>query len=226
MFITLTNLLSGQSVDLQQYIDNCDGHLRVGLRSITYTVGWYNVHDTELFSWKTSADIINTTTIPPGLYSFTQLKNLIEASNALLVNVNKVNGLITLIVGNGIKVFLTDGLLSLLGLDDGLGDTWLDEGTYTGDRPVNFATTKVLYLHLDQINTTSNAMDRSPSTILTMIGLGRHAFGDIYTLRVEHPEFKPLQHGTIHDLDITIRDESGKVLDNHNLPISLTLEIS
>ena len=228
MFQTLTNIQSEESVGLQQYIDNRDGDLKVGLRSITYTVGWYNVHDKESFSWRSSKNSTNnnTTEIPPGLYSFTQLKNVIEARKILVIDVNKVNGLITLVVTDGIEVLLTDGLLSLLGLDDGLGGQWLKAGSYIGDRAVNFADTKILYLYLEQINTTSNIVDGAPSTILTMIGLGCHPFGDIGTLRVEHPEFKQLQHGTITELKITTRDDSGKILDNHSLPISLTLEIS
>ena len=33
------------TVNLQQHIDNRDGIKRVGLRSFTYTLGWYNVID-------------------------------------------------------------------------------------------------------------------------------------------------------------------------------------
>jgi len=36
---TLTNVQDGAAVHLQQPINNQNGNLRVGLRSITYTVG-------------------------------------------------------------------------------------------------------------------------------------------------------------------------------------------
>ena len=41
---------------------------------------------------------------------------------------------------------MTDGLLDVLGLDHGLGNRWIDHGIYIGDRPVNFATRKVLFI--------------------------------------------------------------------------------
>jgi len=53
----------------------------------------------------------------------------------------------------------SDGMLSLLGLDDGLGGVWLDTGVYTGDRPINFAMREVLRVHLQKINTTENIAD-------------------------------------------------------------------
>ena len=233
MFQTLTIVQKGEAVavGLQQYIDNRCGDLLIGLRSITYTVGWYNIDAGESFSWRSStwgvSGASNTTDIHPGLYGFAQLHDTIKAENSnTLLDVSKVNGLITLTVGNGSEVLLTDGLLSLLGLDDGLGGQWLNAGTYAGDRPVNFASTKMLYVHLDQINTTSNVLDGAPSTLLAIIAPGCHLFGDINFIRVKHPEFKRLGGGTVSELKVSIRDDSGKILDNHGLPISLVLEIA
>ena len=57
------------------------------------------------------------------------IKLLKEAANArserVAISTNKVNGLLTLTVGNGWEVLLTDGLLMLLGLDKGLGGNGL-----------------------------------------------------------------------------------------------------
>ena len=54
MFQVLTNVQTGEAVSLQQYIDNRNGDLTaglsVGLRSITYKVGWYKVNAGESFS--------------------------------------------------------------------------------------------------------------------------------------------------------------------------------
>ena len=237
MFHTLRNVQNGDAVTLQRYIDNravcccapsprasADG-LLVGLRSITYTVGWYNVEGGESFSWRSEGGPITTLNIPAGLWSFSLLQDkLITAGTGL--KVNKATGLITLTIAVGFAVQLTDGLLALLGLIDGLGGHWLDEGVYEGDRPVDFAVTKTLHLHLDQVNTTYNAVDGAPSTMLAVIGLGSHFFGDINTVRVEHHEFKRMQHGTIGELKVTIKDEKGSKLDNHDLPISIVLEIA
>jgi len=57
-----------------------------------------------------------------GLYGFGHLKEVIEeASHASTLAVSEVNSLITLTVADGWEVLMTDGLLSLLGLDDRLG---------------------------------------------------------------------------------------------------------
>ena len=62
-------------------------------------------------------------------------------------------------------------ILGLFGLDDGLRGQWLSAGIYTGDHPMNFATTKMLNLHLDHINTTAHIFDGASSTLLAMVGL-------------------------------------------------------
>lgn len=57
------------------------------------------------------------------------------------------------------------------------------------------------------------------------MGIKCHAFGDTFSIRVEHPEFKRLQDGISNQLNATIRDDIGYVLDNHSLPINIALEI-
>ena len=68
-----------------------------------------------------------------------------SASGAELT-VDKVNGMVTLTVPTRWKIGLTDGLLTILGLDDGLGGVWLDGGVYTGDRQINFAPIKTPWI--------------------------------------------------------------------------------
>ena len=227
MFQTLTNVQSGRAVPLLEPIDNRCGKLQVGLRSITYTVGWYNVEPGEAFSWRELGGSTSTVPIPPGLYGVERLQEIIEEStNAVDISllVSKENGLINLTVGGNSEVLFTDGLLRLLGLDDGLGGQWLGAGIYTGDRLVNFAKSKELRLHLEQLNTTDNTMDGAPSTLLTSIGVGCRAFGDIETVRITHPEFKRLQAGSISELKIIVQDDTGLQVTNH-LPVLVTLEI-
>ena len=227
MFFTLTNVQSGEAVSLLEPIDNRCCNLQVGLRSITYTVGWYNVSPGSAFSWREVGGSTSTVPIPPGLYGVEKLQEIIEESTNVVditLSVSKENGLLGLTVGGNWEVLFTDGLLRLLGLDDGLGGQWLSAGVYTGDRPVNFARSKVLRLHLEQLNTTDNTMDGAPSTLLTSIGVGCHAHGDIETVRITRPEFKHLQAGTISELKVVVRDDTGRQLINP-LPISVTLEI-
>ena len=140
--------------------------------------------------------------------------------------VSRESSLITLEVAPERGIRLSDGLLALLGLDDGLGGVWLDAGVYTGDRPVNFATRQMLWVHLEEINTAENVVNGAPSTLLAGIGLGRHVFGDINTVRVECPEYKRLRDGTIGELKVSIRGaSSGKAISNQDLPIHVTLEV-
>jgi len=72
MFHTLANVQDGAAVPLQQPIDNQNCNLRVGLRSITYTVGWFNVGPQEAFSLRRSGktEIVGTIPFPPGLIAF------------------------------------------------------------------------------------------------------------------------------------------------------------
>ena len=134
----LTNVQSG-AVALQEPIDNRNGNLRVGLRSITYMVGWYNVGAGESISWRAPSNNESrrsrprSTTVAPGLYGIEDLIKLLEEaandrSARIAISTNRLNGLLTLTVTNGWEVQITNGLLTLLGLDDGRGGRWLDSG--------------------------------------------------------------------------------------------------
>ena len=141
-------------------------------------MGWDNVRSSEIFSWHYNDGLTNTLEVVTGLWTFNRLNDLIDNPGIGLL-VSKVNGLVTLLVLIGWKVQFTAGLLTLLGLDD---SGWLDAGTYTGDRPVNFAPTKTLHVHLEQVNTTHNALDGAPSALLGAVGVRCHSFGEIELL--------------------------------------------
>ena len=117
MFHTLTNVQQG-AVPLQQYIDNRCGQLRVGLRSLAYSVGWWNVGAVESFSWRLVGGSTTTIQADPGFYGFSMLQVLIESADpSTSLVVNPVNGIANLIVATGNEILLTDGLLDLLGFD-------------------------------------------------------------------------------------------------------------
>ena len=96
---------------------------------------------------------------------------------------------------------------------------WLDGGVN------KFCASKTLCVHLEQINASQNCLNGASTTLLTTIGLGCLAYGDTYTIRVEHPEFKRLQDGILSELKVTTKDDTGRVLDNHSLPIHISPEI-
>ena len=228
MYHTLTNVQTGKTVSLLQPIDNRDGNLQVGLRSITYTVGWYNVDVGEGFFWRNSNESTSSwqhqKVLDPGLWSFSLLKDLVESSiDKVRLECEVPNGLISLMIPTGLEVQFTDGLSKVLGLDDPGGV--LDAGTYSGDRPVNFAITQTLHVHLGQINTTHNMLDGAPSTLLAVLGVEKQSFGDIATMVFATPQYKHLSNGTVSELEVTICDDKGKLVDNHDLPISVVLEV-
>ena len=225
MFHILTNVQNGESKSLLEPIDNRRNNLRVGLRSITYTVGWFNVGENQEFRYRVSNDI-QIKQIPPGLYGITDLQELLHdfTNKTIVLDANRANGLVYLTVPEGVEILFTDQLLSRLGLDDGLNGEWLTSGEYLGDRPVNFTNVKNLYVHLEQINSSSNFVDGAPSNLPTTIGVSGYKFGDIQTFRVPSTEFKRLQNGTIDELKTTIKDINNNKI-NTSLPISVTLEI-
>ena len=58
IFHTFTNVQSGDAVQLQQPIDNCNWGLYVGLKPINYVVGWYNLQSQadSLVLWNTDPE--------------------------------------------------------------------------------------------------------------------------------------------------------------------------
>jgi len=164
------------------------------------------------------------------LVCITYFRNLVNHLGVnISLSVDRHNGLILLILPCGWLVKFTDGLLNLMGLDDGLNGQWLEAETYNGDRLVDFTGTKTLYVHLDQINTSENRLNEAPTT-LPAVSSGTSifvpsCFGEINAVRFEHPQFKHPQAGMLNELKITIKDERGRVLDNHGQPISVVVEI-
>ena len=192
---------------------------------MTYVAGWYNVEPGEMITWRSEGGTKTAYEVPPGLYGVDQLKDIIMGRSPAVVTFSQINGILTVILPHDVEVKFTDGLLRLMGLDDGLGGVWLESGVYIGDRSVDFTTTKALCVHLEQLNCSSNIVDGRPSTLLSVVGLRPHSFGDVCTARVEHPEFKRLRDGTVDELKVVVRDDTGRLIDNHNLSIAVVLEI-
>jgi len=229
MFHTLTDVQSGAPVSLLRCIDNREDNLCIGLRSVSYTVGWYNVGPQESISWRPggSTETAETAKVTPGLYRFAILRNFINRLGInLSVRLDNVTNRVVLRVPVGWEIQFTDGLLSLLGLDDGLHGEWLNSGTYTGDRSIDFAGLKRLHVYVEQLSTTGNFVDGAPSTLLAAVGVGlRSPLGAIETIRFENLELKRLTGGLISELKVSICDDYGKIVDNHGQPISVVLEI-
>ena len=83
MFQTIGNVQKGEAIGLQQHIINRYGELRVGLRSLTYVVGWYNVEEGLSFlEWHRNNQLTKLIKVPPGFYGFKELKAVLESGEA------------------------------------------------------------------------------------------------------------------------------------------------
>ena len=132
------------------------------------------------------------------------------------MSVNKNKGRVTLSTPRELKI--SKRLKSMLGFQ--VKVRLFPKQTYQGERPLDFAVIKVLYVHLSNININEshNYHNGSPSDVLAVIPIENKSFGDIVTVRFKHPEFKRLKNGVITELKLVVKDENNNVVDNHALP--------
>ena len=213
MYHTISNI--NNTVNLQQYIDNREGKKQVGLKSFTYALGWYNV--VNEYVQKTGE---RPHRIEDGYYSFQQIADIFSSLNISLT-VNENNGIASLTTDNELKI--SEGLKLMLGFDN--KRKFEANITHFGNKCLDFATVKSLYIHLEQLNTSQNYFNGTPSTVLTVVPIGNKEYGDIVSVRFEHPEYKYLSNGAITELEISVRDEHNHKINNRGLSMSAVLEI-
>jgi hypothetical protein len=224
---TLTSLQSGNPVFLQQPIDNRKGDLSVALRSLTYTIGWYNLMTAAWFSWTPVGKGTGVVNIDPGLYTAQGLIDLMLGTEAgkvygLKMSVSAATGLFT-VTAPGMEISASDAIWKLLGLDIGLGETWFG-GTHTGDRPVDFSGVDRVYVHLSQLSTHQNSVDGAPSSLLDIIVPPSATFGTIVEVVRPLPLWKRLENGVVSELAVRLLDSSGAEIDSHGLQATAVFE--
>ena len=214
---TFTNVNLGQSFQLQKYISNMQSICKVGLKSMVYWIGYYNLNDKQYIATKTKQiDIEN------GLYNFKDFKDIFSKENIDL-SVNKNNGIATLEVPVGTEIEISKEILALLGITSKHGR--FTAGKYTGTKMVDFAKPKELHVYLDQINSTDNFVNGVPSSLLAIIPVSDISFGKCAYHSFDRPVFKNLTNGCITELSFKITDENNVLIDNHGLPIIVELNI-
>lgn len=204
-----------KTINLQQYIDNKCGSKRIGLKSFTYSIGWHNLIDEYIQKTDESLNKITN-----GYYSFQQIADIFQSNNIIL-SVNETNGIASLITPDELKI--SKGLRQILGF--GSKRRFAVNETHYGERTIDFAPYKQLYVHLEQINSAYNFFDGAPSNILGVVSVENKSFGDIVHTHFSNPEYKQLAHGDISELSISVCDENGHKINNNGLPISCALEI-
>ena len=211
MYHTISNI--DKTIDLQQYIDNRDGNKCVGLKSFTYTLGWYNLENATV---QVSGGLLQR--LPSGYYSFQQLADKL-LRYGITTRVNETNGISTITSRQDVKI--STQLKDVLGINK---KSLSGGDVYVGVKPVDFAIYKTLYVHLEQLNTSDNYLNGNPSTVLATIPVEKREFGDIVNVQFPHPIYKCLKAGTINELKLELRDESNNKIKN-NLSINCVLEI-
>ena len=214
MYHTISDI--NKTINLQQYIDNKCGNKKIGLKSFTYTLGWYNVDDD--FVQKTSQR--SHSIIRDGYYSFQQIADVFHGLKIDL-SVYETNGVASLTTDTELNI--SEGLKRMLGF--GNKEKFNATETHYGEKTIDFAPYKQLYVHLDQINSSYNFFDGAPSNILGVVPVENKSYGDVVHTHFDKPDYKQLRHGDISELSISMCDENGQKINNNGLPISCVLEI-
>jgi hypothetical protein len=223
MFHYISNIQNNKAVPLIEYIDNRNDNVCVGIKLISYWNGLYNVQPGEYIQVYYQATI-DKNYIDAGLYNFDKLQKVFTSAGAQLT-VSKLNGLVTLKVPADYKIIISDGITELLGFTSFNPSAWINSGTYVGNKSIDLAPIKSLYIHLDQINTYNNLCDGSPSTLIGVITMQNNAFGENSIFEYGHPQFRKLTNGTVSELTLRVRDKHNNKIYNNNMPIDIMLEI-
>lgn len=213
MYHTISNI--NNIINLSEGIDNRNGNKQIGLKSITYNLGWYNVLDEQI----RKVEERKTIKITDGYYGFQKLKDEFQKAN-ITIEVNETNGFASLTTPTDLKI--SKGLKQMLGFRH--KQIFEANQTHIGNKPIDFAIHKSLYLHLEQVSTSHNYFDGKPSTLLTVIPVENKEFGDVITVRFENPEYKCLVNDVITEFKLEIRDENNNKINN-KLPVVCILEL-
>ena len=117
------------------------------------------------------------------------------------MSVNETNGRVTTL-STPSELKISKRLKSVLGFQ--VKGRFFPKQTYQGDRPLDLAYMKSLYVHLSDINESHNYYNGSQSNVLAVFPVENKSFSDIVTLRFEHPEFKRLKNGAITELKLVV----------------------
>ena len=230
-FVTITNAEKGKPIRLSQTIDNTNRNLKIGLKSISGRVGWYNI-DSELNWYYThqGGDPSDAIKVFPGLYSFEELtKEFSSQIDGLEFEVDEKTGKIAMTIPEEYQIWFPDRVLEMFGLDD---RGWLTAGDYEGDHSIEFAPQRIL-VYLKQLSTTGNitnfaSQNLSGSQLLGFIPIPNSDFGEHFFTVFEKPNFKSLQTTSIYEIDLDFKIEwrSNSIkLNNHEQPLNFELII-
>ena len=243
MFVTVTKINDEKVALVNPFICNKDGKLHVAIRSINYVVGYQKIHNSfniSYFIYNSSERVRETAVglqfvvIPRGLYT---IKTLIQLINHRIPRIQlflSKNGIVTLTQkpGSGLygegefgegefgEVEFDKTLANILGFDDAT----IAQDIYVGTIPAKIYNHNLLYIYLDQLATSYNLVDGTPSTLLAVVPAST---GEKSAICIDFacPIYKKLQVGDIHQLNLRVLNERGEIVDNNKKLFIAVLEI-
>jgi len=219
--------LSGNSIALENDIDNSCGHKRIGLCELTYITGWHNISaalDNNVFLVRpTPTGEPTNVTVPDGYYNVDTLEAVVAAAMpGFSARVNHATGRVLFDLMDPLYELNLASTATIWGFSTG---GWIAAGTYTGDMSPAFLNKRNLYVHMDQINTSGSVLNGRNSTLLRIIPTMGESYGELRTVTFEKLQFHRLRGGSIHELTVRVLDGSGCDISESVQPISVTLKV-
>jgi len=212
----LSDIKSGDVIDLPQSIDNSAGELEIALCEIIYYPGWLNIgpHLGNNTFWYNNKSI----TIPQGYYDVCSLEKVVFGPLGIKIRINPANGLVGMSSIANRDFSLSPGLSSTLGNPQhAYGTKWI------GVNLPKLAINKEIFIHLDKLSSTHNIMGGKPSNVLRNIPVKHEEFNSGRVESFKDPQFKKLESGVIPNFMISVLDANHNSIQLEYL--SLTLKI-
>lgn len=172
-------------------------------------------------------------TIPPGNYNFNSLKTVIDDGFALFnvflrLTIDKTTGKLTLfqynlsVIDN--IIFSSASFAKILGWYSGVGPYASVANNWVAPYPMNLLGVKKLNIQSQKLQINSfNSATNTQTTILATIPVDAPAYSLILYNTQTDLNKSALQSRTIDQIDITITDEAGTLIDFNGVDWTLTL---
>ena len=186
---------------------------QIALKSIEFTVGWYNITAGDKFSVK-KQETIAPALIPAGLYNFEAFKNYFNGLKLkeTELSTSRTTGKLTIVPPERSKLKFSKKIADMLGI----GTDWID-GKVTGERPINFAPVKSLHVHLGELEKSTNFYGGKNTTfdssLLEIVSIGDGKFGTHVVHNFNNPTWKAL-NGSVLTLTPSVCDTLGAPVKN------------
>ena len=221
MFITLTNVRSGVPVKLAKPIDNRNGGKKVALHEIMYKVTWYNISEEKDNNWVEVNEVKHS--VEDGYYDFCTLERELFTPLDIKAKLNPASLIATItfppLQGSNRTIAFPPNLLQILGME-AVPESRLF--TYIGTRPIDMDVNSALFVHMEEISTSSNLLNNNCSDLLRVLSPSDASFCKMNMLTFNTLQFKDLEDGCHEFLNITLKNKSEKPVD---CLFSITLEI-